>query len=178
MPHIDLFLRERMTILSRIVWCYDSSGVQAKKYFGSLYEPILFAVKDKRHYTWNGEKITIEAKTGAKRNLIDHRKIPPMPYKKEKIPGNVWYFPRVRYRMPEYTGHPTQKPESLLTRIILASSNSGDVILDPFAGSFTSSAVAAKLGRKSIGIELSREYVEIGKSRIEKYGNTGEDFQG
>jgi len=47
MPYFDIFLRDRLTILSRIVWAYDSSGVQARKYFGSLYEPILFCVKDK-----------------------------------------------------------------------------------------------------------------------------------
>ena len=45
MPYFDLYIRERMTILSRIVWAYDSSGVQAKRYFGSLYEPIIFCVK-------------------------------------------------------------------------------------------------------------------------------------
>jgi len=51
MPSFDLFLRQRLTILSRIVWAYDSSGVQARNYFGSLYEPILFCVMDKNKYT-------------------------------------------------------------------------------------------------------------------------------
>ena len=46
MPYFDIFLRERLTVLSRLVWYYDSSGVQAKKYYGSMYEPILFCVKD------------------------------------------------------------------------------------------------------------------------------------
>jgi len=53
MPYLDLWLRDRLTILSRIVWHYDSSGVQAKRYFGSLYEPILFCVKDPKNYTFN-----------------------------------------------------------------------------------------------------------------------------
>ena len=53
MPLFDLFLRQRLTILSRIVWAYDSSGVQARNYFGSLYEPILYCVADKDHYTFN-----------------------------------------------------------------------------------------------------------------------------
>lgn len=89
MPHIDLYLREKMTILSRIVWHYDSSGVQAKKYFGSLYEPILFMVKDKRNYTFNADDIMVEAKTGAKRKLIDYRKATPTVYNPKKVPGNV-----------------------------------------------------------------------------------------
>lgn len=131
MPYIDLWLREKMTILSRIVWHYDSSGVQAKKYYGSLYEPILFAVKNPKSYTFNASDIEVEAKTGAKRKLIDYRKAIPTAYKTTKVPGNTWYIPRVRYRMNEYEEHPSQKPEMLLERIIKASSNVGDVILEP-----------------------------------------------
>lgn len=87
-------------------------------------------------------------------------------YNTEKVPGNVWYFPRVRYRMPEYEKHPTQKPEALLQRIILASSNKGDTVLDPFSGTFTTCVVSQKLQRKSIGIELQEEYIKIGLRRL------------
>ncbi|MGB0930628.1 MAG: adenine-specific DNA-methyltransferase, partial [Chitinophagales bacterium] len=114
MPYFDIHIRKKMAILSRIVWSYDSSGVQAKKYFGSMYEPILFCVKDKKNYTFNSEDVLVEAKTGAKRKLIDYRKNPPQPYNTQKVPGNVWNYPRVRYRMAEYEKHPTQKPIQLL----------------------------------------------------------------
>jgi site-specific DNA-methyltransferase (adenine-specific) len=167
MPFIDIYLRKRTTILSRIMWHYDSSGVQAKRYFGSLYEPILFAVKNKNKYTFNYEDIMIEAKTGSKRNLIDYRGKEPKPYNTTKVPGNTWYYPRVRYRMPEYEEHPSQKPEALLERIIKVSSNEGDIILDPFSGTFTTSAVAKKLNRKSIGIEIEEEYIKTGLRRLE-----------
>ena len=168
MPYLDLWLRERLTILSRIVWHYDSSGVQAKKYFGSLYEPILFCVKDSKSYTFNADDIKIEAKTGAVRKLIDYRKEIPTPYNTLKVPGNTWYIPRVRYRMAEYEEHPTQKPESLLERIIKASTNTNtnEIVLDPFSGSFTTCAVAQRLGRKSIGIEFQSDYVKIGLRRL------------
>ena len=166
MPFFDLFLRDKVHVLSRIVWHYDSSGVQAKNYYGSMYEPILFCVKDKNHYTFNAEDILVEAKTGAKRKLIDYRKNPPQPYSTKKVPGNVWEFPRVRFRMSEYENHPTQKPVALLDRIIRASSNVGDLVLDPFSGSFTTSFVAKQLGRKSIGIELQEEYIKIGLRRV------------
>jgi len=166
MPYLDLYLRRKMIILSRIVWHYDSSGVQAKKYFGSLYEPILHCVKDKNDYIFNSEEIKIEAKTGAQRKLIDYRKSIPSQYNTEKVPGNVWYFPRVRYRMEEYENHPSQKPESLLERIILASSHQGSLILDPFAGTFTCAAVAKRLGRFSMSIESQEEYLKIGLRRI------------
>ena len=165
-PFFDLFLRQKMQILARIVWHYDSSGVQAKNYYGSLYEPILFAVKNKENYVFNAHDILVEAKTGAKRKLIDYRKAVPTVYNSVKVPGNVWYIPRVRFRMPEYEEHPSQKPEALLNRIILASSNPGDVILDPFSGTFTTSAVAMKLNRKSIGIELDDDYFNNGIRRL------------
>jgi site-specific DNA-methyltransferase (adenine-specific) len=68
--------------------------------------------------------------------------------------------------MDEYENHPTQKPVALLERIIKASSNVGDTILDPFSGTFTTSFVAKQLGRKSIGIELQEDYVKIGLRRL------------
>jgi site-specific DNA-methyltransferase (adenine-specific) len=166
MPYFDLYVRDKLTILSRIVWSYDSSGVQAKKYFGSMYEPILHCVKDPKGYCFNANDILVEAKTGAKRKLIDYRGEVPKPYNTKKVPGNVWEFPRVRYRMDEYEEHPSQKPEALLERIIRASSNEGDTVLDPFSGTFTTAAVAKALGRKSISIESQEEYLKIGLRRV------------
>ena len=166
MPYFDLHLRKQMHVLSRIVWAYDSSGVQARKYFGSLYEPILYCVRDKDNYTFNADEILVEAKTGATRKLIDYRKPVPQVYSSKKVPGNVWYIPRVRYRMEEYENHPTQKPIALLNRIIKASTNPGDTVLDPFSGTFTTSYVAKILERKSIGIELDESFMKIGLRRL------------
>ncbi|EGD8369421.1 adenine-specific DNA-methyltransferase [Shigella flexneri] len=130
-------------------------------------EPILMMVKDAKNYTFNGDAILVEAKTGSQRALIDYRKNPPQPYNHQKVPGNVWDFPRVRYLMDEYENHPTQKPKALLKRIILASSNPGDIVLDPFAGSFTTGAVAIASGRKFIGIEINSEYIKMGLRRLD-----------
>jgi len=164
--YFDIFLRDKINILSRIVWSYDSSGVQAKRFYGSMYEPILFCVKDKLNYTFNASEILVDAKTGSKRKLIDYRKNPPQLYNTSKVPGNVWDFPRVRYRMEEYENHPTQKPVALLERIIKASTNEGDVVLDPFSGTFTTSYVAKKLNRLSIGIEINEAFTNIGLRRV------------
>jgi len=166
MPYFDIFLRKKLDVLSRIIWSYDSSGVQAKKYYGSMYEPILYCVKDKDNYTFNAEDILVEAKTGSKRKLIDYRKVIPTVYNTEKVPGNVWEFARVRYRMEEYENHPTQKPIALMERIIKASSKPGDVVMDPFSGTFTTCYVAKELGRNCIGIEMQDEYVKIGLRRL------------
>lgn len=166
MPYLDVYVSENYNVLCRIIWAYDSSRVQSKKIYGSLYEPILMINKNKKaSYVFNHKDILVEAKTGAKRKLIDYRKNPPQPYNTEKVPGNVWDFSRVRFKMGEYENHPTQKPEALLERIVKASSNPGDVVLDPFSGSFTTSAVAARLGRVGIGVDLNEEYYEIGLRR-------------
>ncbi len=166
MPHLDLYCRARFTILSRIVWAYDSSGVQARRSFGSMWEPILHMAAGGGAATFNAEDILVEAKTGARRGLIDYRKEPPRPYASRKVPGNVWNLPRVRFRMGEYENHPSQKPEALLERIIRASSHPGDLLLDPFAGTFTTGAVARRLGRRSISIEINEAYARIGIRRL------------
>lgn len=167
MPYFDIYLRDKLAILSRIIWYYDSASVQARKCFGSTYEPILHCAKNRNNYIFNAKDIMIEARTGAVRKLIDHRGHEPKLYNSKKVPSNVWQIPRVRYRMDEYEEHPTQKPIALLERIIKASSNEGDIILDPFSGTFTTSFVAKKLNRKSIGIELQEDYIKIGLRRLQ-----------
>lgn len=83
-------------------------------------------------------------------------------------PSNVWTDLTVPFwSMPENTDHPTQKPEKLIAKLLLASSNPGDVILDPFVGSGTTSVVAKKLNRHFVGIEIDREYCLLTEKRLE-----------
>lgn len=83
-------------------------------------------------------------------------------------PSNLWTDLTVPFwSMPENTDHPTQKPEKLLAKIILASSNPGDVVLDPFLGSGTTSVVAKKLGRRYVGIEIDEAYCCLAEKRLE-----------
>ncbi len=84
------------------------------------------------------------------------------------FPSNIWTDLSVPYwSMPENTDHPTQKPEKLLAKIILASSDEGDVVFDPFLGSGTTSVVAKKLGRKYVGIETNPLYCCYAEKRLE-----------
>ena len=83
-------------------------------------------------------------------------------------PSNLWTDITVPFwSMPENTDHPTQKPEKLLAKIILASTNPGDVVLDPFLGSGTTSVTAKKLGRHYIGIEIDEEYCCLAEKRLQ-----------
>jgi site-specific DNA-methyltransferase (adenine-specific) len=82
-------------------------------------------------------------------------------------PSNLWTDLTVPFwSMPENTDHPTQKPEKLLAKVILASSNPGDVIFDPFLGSGTSSVVAKKLGRHYIGVEIDELFCCLAEKRL------------
>lgn len=83
-------------------------------------------------------------------------------------PSNVWTDISVPFwSMPENTNHPTQKPEKLIAKLILASSNKGDVVFDPFLGSGTTAVTAKKLGRRFLGIEKEKEYVALAFKRLE-----------
>ncbi len=83
-------------------------------------------------------------------------------------PSNLWTDLTVPFwSMPENTQHPTQKPEKLLAKIVLASSKTGDVVLDPFLGSGTTSVVAKKLGRRYIGIEQDKTYCCLSEKRLD-----------
>jgi len=85
---------------------------------------------------------------------------------KGKQTRNLWSIPLTPKKEKEYGPHPTQKPEELLRRIILACTNKGDLVLDPFTGSGTTNYIAKKMGRNSIGIEKEEKYVKIANKRL------------
>ncbi len=93
-------------------------------------------------------------------------------------PSNIWTDISIPFwSMPENTEHPTQKPEKLIAKLILASSNPGDVVFDPFSGSGTTSATAKKLDRKYLGIEIVEKYAVLTEKRLE-IAETNKDIQG
>lgn len=159
-PYWYIEVEKHMKIINQIIWKYDSSGVQPKNKYGGTYEPIIYASMNDKKRTFNKEHCMVEAKTGAKRGLIDYRKNPPQPYNTKKIDGDVWEFVRVRYKMPEYTKHPTQKPLSICDRIIKVHSNENDLIYIPFAGSGSEIESCIRNNRNYIATELNREYID------------------
>jgi site-specific DNA-methyltransferase (adenine-specific) len=97
---------------------------------------------------------------------------------RDTFPSNFWDDISIPYwSMPENTDHPTQKPEKLIAKLVLASSNPGDLVLDPFLGSGTTAVVAKKLNRHYIGIECEREYSAIAQRRLE-IADTDVEIQG
>lgn len=111
--------------------------------------------KNRKKFKFNLDQIRIPQKYYRKRNNM-----------RGANPGNVWEFSHVHYSSNHRYNHPSQKPEALFERIILASSNQDDIILDPFAGSGTSLKVAKLLNRRAIGIEINQEYIELIQTRL------------
>ena len=143
-----------------IIWHY-TFGQQTKNKFARAHTHIFYFVNDEKNFTFNDYAVRVPSD----RQLIynDKRANP-----KGKMPDDVWnQFSRVCGTFKERAGwHPCQMPESLLKRIISASSNKGDLVLDPFCGSGTTAAAAKQLGRNYTGIEISQEYVKNAKKRL------------
>lgn len=136
-----------------ITWHY-TQGMGRTKGFSPRHEDILYFTKSEQ-YIFNIDNIRIPQKYFRERNNM-----------KGANPGDVWEFSHIHYSNPERVNHPTQKPEALMKRIILASSNEGDIVLDPFVGSGTTCVVANILNRKWIGIDINPEYIKMSEKRI------------
>jgi len=154
---IGLFMR------NWIIWHY-TFGQQTKNKFARSHTHIFYFVNDSKNFTFNDYAIRVPSD----RQLIynDSRANPA-----GKIPDDVWTeYSRVCGTFKERAGwHPCQMPEDLLMRIIAASSNRGDCVLDPFCGSGTTAAAALQLGRDYVGIDISKSYVEKTKRRLAKF---------
>jgi len=148
-----------MTVRNRITW-HETFGVYCQKKFGRCSRPIYYATKDARRFTFNAGAVTVPS---ARQEKYGDKRANPA----GKIMGDVWQINRVCGTFRERVkGVPTQLPRELVERIIRVSSNPGDTILDPFAGSGTTLAVAARLGRSGIGCELNPDYVKLAEERI------------
>ena len=163
-------IERELTILNRITWQREK-GRGAKANWKNGMEDIWFAVKNPKDYYFDLDAVKI------KRRVIAPYKVDGKPKDWEEsddgnfrltCPSNFWDDISVPFwSMPENTDHPTQKPEKLYAKLILASSRPGDVVFDPFLGSGTASVVAKKLDRHCCGIELSEEYCLLAEKRLE-----------
>jgi site-specific DNA-methyltransferase (adenine-specific) len=155
-----MVLNKHFTVRNRIVWQREK-GRGAKNNWKNCCEDIWFATVGKE-YTFN-----VDAVKQKRRVLAPYRQNgQPKDWEESSdgkfrltCPSNFWDDITVPYwSMPENTDHPTQKPEKLLAKLILASSNPGDLILDPFGGSGTTAVTAQKLDRRFTAVELNEEY--------------------
>lgn len=167
---VHAILEKYFTIRSRITWEREK-GRGAKANWKNSSEDIWFAtVSDK--YTFNVDDVKVKRRVIApyvddEGNPKDWESTDDGNFRLTH-PSNIWTDLTVPFwSMTENTDHPTQKPEKLLAKIILASSNVGDFVLDPFLGSGTTSVVAKKLGRFYCGIEKDKTYCCLAEKRLE-----------
>lgn len=148
----------RESFINEIIWAYDY-GARAKKRWPAKHDNILFYAKDPKSFTFNSELLDREP-------YLAPGLVTPDKAALGKLPTDVWWHTIVSPTGKEKTGYPSQKPEAILRRIITASSNPGDIVLDYFAGSGTTGAVAAKLGRNFILVDDNLQSIEIIKARL------------
>lgn len=163
-------MEKELTVMNRITWQREK-GRGAKNNWKNGMEDIWFAVKNPNDYFFDVDAVMMKRrvlapyKTGGKPKDWEENEDGKF---RLTYPSNFWDDISVPFwSMPENTDHPTQKPEKLYAKLILASSKEGDVIFDPFLGSGTASVVAKKLGRKYCGIELNLEYCLLCEKRLE-----------
>ncbi len=161
-----------------VVWYY-TFGVNCKKKFTRSHAHLFYFTKDAKEFTFNSDQIRVPS---ARQLIYDDIRANPQGrvpddtwiLRPQDVPegfaaeSDTWYVPRVCGTFKERAGwHGCQMPEQILGRIIRACSNPGDIVLDPFSGSGTTLAVAKKLGRPYLGIELSADYAAQTRSRLD-----------
>lgn len=173
--------------INEIVWCY-SQGAKSKRMFGRKHDVIYSFSKKENGFIFNGDDVKIEMKSGktsfggrietdedgrqyrlvyGSKNANGETKYYKYYLDEGKIPEDYWTdINSLQSGVNERTDYPTQKPESLLERIIKASSNSGDIVFDCFMGSGTTQAVAMKLGRKFIGADINLGAIQTTTKRL------------
>lgn len=163
-------LPEFFTVQNRITWEREK-GRGAERNFKNSHEDIWFATKGDG-YKFNLEKLKVRRKVLATYRENGEAKDWELTENgafRDTCPSNFWDDITVPFwSMEENTAHPTQKPEKLIAKLILASTDEGDMVLDPFLGSGTTSVVAKKLGRGYVGIEKNATYCSWAEERLER----------
>lgn len=172
-------LGEFFTVMNRITWQREK-GRGAKANWKNGMEDIWFAVKGKEH-TFNLDAVKIRRRVVAPYRdggVPKDWRATALGNFRDTCPSNFWDDITIPFwSMPENTAHPAQKPEKLYAKLILASSNGGDLVFDPFLGSGTSAVAAKKLGRRYFGIEANEQYCVWARQRLER-AETDKRIQG
>lgn len=143
-----------MSFNSWITWFY-TQGIGKTRGFSPRHDDILMFTKSPKKFVFHLDDIRVPQKF--------YRSVNNM---RGANPGNVWEFSHMHYCNKNRKKHPTQKPEGVFERIILASSDPGDTVLDPFVGSGTALRVCQQTDRNGIGIDINPEYIEMTKKRL------------
>ncbi len=160
-----IFASLNLHLRNRIIWHFGH-GLHAKKRFSGRYEVILWFTKSD-NYIFNLDDVRIPQKYPNKKHFKGPKKGELSGNPLGKNPSDVWEIPNVKSNHVEKTIHPCQFPIELIERLVLALTNEGDWVFDPFMGVGSTAIAALMHNRKAIGAEIMPEYVRITKERIE-----------
>jgi site-specific DNA-methyltransferase (adenine-specific) len=152
----------RGCFLNEVIWAYDY-GAKSKRRWPTKHDTILVYVKDSRNYWFDSDSVDREP-------YMAPGLVTPEKAARGKLPTDVWWHTIVPTQGAERTGYPTQKPLGILRRAIAASSRKGDWVLDFFAGSGSTGAAAASLGRRFVLIDSNPDAIKVIQQRLTKLG--------
>jgi adenine-specific DNA-methyltransferase len=159
-----IFEKLGMLPINRIVWLRQH-GLQAKNKFSGRHETILWFTKSK-DYKFDLEDIRVPQKYQNKKYHKGDKKGLLSCHPDGKNPGDVWAFRNVKHNHEERTSHPCQFPEDMISRIILAVTDEGDVVLDPYMGTGTVPVAAKSTNRHYFGAEMEKQYFDLAQRRL------------
>lgn len=177
--YYNRFKRHGLKLRNRIIWRFNH-GLHASKRFSGRYETILWFTKSD-DFTFNLDSVRIPSKYPGKRHFKGPNRGLPSGNPLGKNPSDVWEFiakewdeelwdiPNVKANHPEKTEHPCQYPIELVERCVLALTNQGDWVLDPYCGVGSAIIAALRHNRKSMGVDKELEYVALARQRIEDF---------
>jgi len=163
-----IFKKHNLKLRNRIVWQFGH-GLHTQKRFSGRYEVVLWYTKTaskKDTYTFNIDEVRIPAKYPGKKHFKGPKAGQLSGNPLGKNPEDVWNIPNVKSNHIEKTEHPCQFPVGLIERLVLALTNPGDLVFDPFSGVASAGVASAIHRRKFWGSELSSDYVQIGLERM------------
>ncbi len=179
--YYPIFKKQGYRLRNRLIWHFGH-GLHTKKRFSGRYETLLWFTKSD-NYTFNLDPVRVPSKYPGKRHYKGPNKGKPSGNPKGKNPSDVWQkiceeweegfweIPNVKSNHPEKTVHPCQFPVELVERCVLALTNEGDTVFDPYAGVGSALIAAVKRNRKALGSEQEADYVEIAQQRLQSFFN-------
>lgn len=175
----QIFKKFGFKLRNRIIWHFGH-GLHASKRFSGRYETILWFTKSD-HYKFNLDNVRVPQKYPGKREYKGENRGQPSCNPKGKNPSDIWQvltndwdvclwdIPNVKSNHPEKTVHPCQFPIELVERCVLALTDEGDRVFDPYCGVGSALIAAVKNGRRAIGCDKEEQYINIAKQRLEDY---------
>lgn len=163
----NLFKNHGLKLRNRIIWSFGH-GLHCQKRFSGRHETILWFTKSD-DYIFNLDSVRVPSKYPNKKHFKGPNKGKVSSNPLGKNPADVWDIPNVKSNHVEKTAHPCQFPVGLVERLVLALTNSGQNVLDPYLGVGSSAIAALKHGRNAFGCDIVQDYIDIANERIEQF---------